>query len=164
LGFVFSAIAMLALGGMSRVLPPLIRTESDFRSGSSDRYSTWPLDDLVHRGDTILSEDPYIPIALGDRPTILDPFMLLRLEDAHPAWRYELVRRLERREFDEVILLSRADPGDPWYQSLHLGTNLVQAIDQNYEVKASVPRGWDLSSQPAIQPGYRYVVYVPSGL
>jgi hypothetical protein len=164
LGLVFSAIAMLALGGMSRVLPPLIRTESDLRTGSSDRYSIWPLDDLVHRGDTILSEDPYIPIALGDRPTILDPFMLLRLEDAHPAWRDELVRRLERREFDEVILLSSADPGDPWYQSLHLGSSVVQAIDQSYEVKASIPRGWDLSSQPAIQPGYRYVVYVPSGL
>jgi hypothetical protein len=122
------------------------------------------LDDLVKSGDTILSEDPYIPVALGERPTILDPFMQLRIEATHPAWRDELVRRIERREFDEVILLQRATPWDAWYQSLHLGSTVVRAIRRNYRFEASVPRGWSLSSQSAIQASYRYVVYVPSGM
>jgi hypothetical protein len=153
-GLVVSVIVMLAAGSIKYLLPADIRTVSDLASGESRRYSVWPLDDLVLRGDSVLSEDPYIPVALGCPPTILDPFMLLRLLDTHPDWRKELVRRLERREFDEVILLQRADPRDAWYQLLNLGSPVVRAVRQNYTLEAIVSRGWELFTPPVIDPDY----------
>jgi hypothetical protein len=53
----------------------------------------------------VLSEDPAVPVMLGQVPTVLDPWMLLRLGEREPSWIEDLAERIEAREFDAVLLL-----------------------------------------------------------
>ena len=63
------------------------------------------LSGVIAEGETILSEDPSIPVLRGERPIVLDPYMLIAVGDQHPGWRDELVARIGRAEFDTVVLL-----------------------------------------------------------
>lgn len=109
-----------------------------------------PLDGLVAPGDLVLSEDASVPLALGQVPVVLDPFMLARIGERDPGLVDPLVARLERREFDFVVLVWRLDdpPLDGWYEMNHLGSRVTGAIRDNYEYLGErgmfdvyVPRG-----------------------
>jgi hypothetical protein len=74
-----------------------------------------PLEEWITVHDKILSEDPYVPIALGQVPVVMDPFMLLRIGKRHPDAVQALIERIEAREFDFVILtapIERRHSGD----------------------------------------------------
>jgi hypothetical protein len=98
---------------------------------------------LVSADDSLLSEDPTIEVERGRYPTALDPFMLLRIVREHPDWEAELVGRIDRREFDRVVLLAdhvRADGNIEisqlrWRRE-HFGTEIVAAIARNYRFRA----------------------------
>ncbi len=62
------------------------------RDPSTEKY---PLEGLVTREDTLLSEDPSIPVLLDQTPVVLDTFMLLRLDRDDPDQTEELRRRIE---------------------------------------------------------------------
>lgn len=106
------------------------------------RYAKEPLKGRISTRDDLLSEDPYVPVAMGRLPVVLDPFMLLRVLDRHPDLRRGLVRRIERREFDEVVLIVPLDPNNPRWRTLHFGPEVARAIDRNYELSAQVGRYW----------------------
>ncbi len=84
----------------------------------------------------LLSENPYVPVSLGQKPVVLDPFMLWTIARDHPDWRDDLVRRLNGHEFDAVVLFSRLDDPRARYGTHHLGQAIADAIAQNYR-----PRG-----------------------
>jgi hypothetical protein len=106
------------------------------------RYAKEPLAGRIGPGDDILSEDPYVPVAMGHLPVVLDPFMLLRVLDRHPELRRGLVGRIDRREFDEVVLIVPLDPNAPRWRTLHFGPDVARAIDRSYELAAQVGRYW----------------------
>jgi hypothetical protein len=54
-----------------------------------------PLQRWITAHDTILSEDPYVPVALGQVPVVMDPFMLLRIGTRHPDAVQALIERIE---------------------------------------------------------------------
>jgi hypothetical protein len=81
--------------------------------------------------DRILSDDPYVPLSAGQRPVVLDAFMLLRIAEKHPAWRRALVNRIDRHEFDKVALLHPLDRST-WWRRTHFGLPIVEAIQRNY--------------------------------
>jgi hypothetical protein len=89
-------------------------------------------------GDRILSEDPTVPVSHGQRPVVLDPFMLTRVGAAHPAWVQDLRKRIEGCEFDKVVLL--LDINDPanwsWYVTQHFGEQVATAIRDRYHLSA----------------------------
>jgi hypothetical protein len=116
--------------------------------GSDARYSTQPLRGLVRPGDRILSEDPTISILSGRIP-VTDPLTLPRLGKAHPAWIAELQQQVERRHFDEVVLIRPADP-NAFHATQAFGRVVTRAIAANYRFKAVVPTG-----------SLTYYVYVP---
>lgn len=93
--------------------------------------------DLLHaalRGEaSILSEDPYWPVSLGQRPTVLDPFMLMRFGESRPEWVQGLEARIRAREFDVIVLLREADPDDSWYRASAFGPGPIGAIRDSYE-------------------------------
>jgi hypothetical protein len=108
-----------------------------------------PLAGLVQPGDVILSEDATIPIQLGQRPVVLDPFMLLRIGEDHPEWIDRLVGRIRAREFDKVVLVKALDEQNrSWYEEFHLGPAVFDALVANYRQAANVEG---------------YFVYVPRG-
>jgi hypothetical protein len=91
-----------------------------------------PLEEWITVHDKILSEDPYVPIALGQVPVVMDPFMLLRIGKRHPDAVQALIERIEAREFDFVILTAPIDRTE-WWEKFHFGSDVIQAIDRSYD-------------------------------
>jgi hypothetical protein len=105
-------------------------------------FSNIPLADAVNRNDVLLSEDASVPVSLGRRPIVLDPFMLLRLVRKHPDWGTDLVRRLDNREFDKIVLLHPLDPESVWYTNVHFGREISTAMNRNYRFAREVQTYW----------------------
>jgi hypothetical protein len=109
-----------------------------------------PLAGRATSSTPLLSEDPYVPVALDQTPTVLDPFMLLRIGRQDPAAVRQLVGRISRREFRFVVLVEPLEPLDrEWWRQLHFGPEVVQALagaytytgrDQGYYVYEPSPR------------------------
>jgi hypothetical protein len=108
-----------------------------------------PLAGRATSSTPVLSEDPYVPVTLGQTPTVLDPFMLLRIGREDPAAVQQLVRRINDRDFRFVVLVEPLEPIDrEWWRQLHFGPEVVEALassyaytgrDQGYYVYEPVP-------------------------
>jgi hypothetical protein len=98
---------------------------------------------LVPKGSSLLAEDPTIEVTRDRHPTVLDPFMLLRILREHPEWEADLVRRIDAREFDDVVLLTdhvaadgSIDVEHPRWRREHFGQPVVAAIARNYAFRS----------------------------
>jgi hypothetical protein len=92
-----------------------------------------PLAGRATSSTAVLSEDPYVPVALGQTPTVLDPFMLPRIGGRDPAAVQQLVRRINDRDFRFVVLVEPLEPIDrEWWRQLDFGPTVVQALARSY--------------------------------
>jgi hypothetical protein len=118
--------------GLAFLLGPDIKRSLDPAFGSE--IAAHPLSSLATRDSTLLSEDPYVPVSLGRRPVVLDPFMLIEIGRREPAAVADLVARIEERRFDLVVLRVRVD--DPsnalWFQRFAFGSDVASALRANY--------------------------------
>jgi hypothetical protein len=97
----------------------------------------------------VLSEDPYVPVALGQTPTVLDPFMLLRVGREDPAALQQLVRRINEREFRFVVLVEPLEPtGREWWRQLHFGPEVVDALASSYVATGRDQGYWIYEPRP----------------
>jgi hypothetical protein len=115
-------------------------------------YNPRPLAGRVARNETVLSDDPFVPLSLGQQPVVGDAFMLLRILDRHPSWRADLLRRIKRHEFDKVVLIFPLDLTNPWWRDDHLGIQVATALARAYRPAGRVVGGYDY-----------YWLYVPRG-
>ena len=119
--------------GIRGFVPELREAAAIARSGAlPSKYSPRPLSGVVRRDEVLLAEDPGLPVLLGQRPIILDAFMLRRLAEVHPEEIEMLVGRVTRREFDHVAMVVPLDEEDFWWQHYHLGLPLVTALREQY--------------------------------
>ena len=114
----------------------LERPVVDALRGTGSESPVRPLAGTIDVDDRILSEDPYVPVALGQRPVLLDAWALLRLEDRHPEWISRLAQRIRAHEFDKIVLLYDIGTRD-WYNSVHLGETVAAAIRDEYRLIGS---------------------------
>jgi hypothetical protein len=122
---------------------PLRDDVRDLVHGTTDPEERNPaLAGVVRPGDTLLSEDPAVPVLLGRRPVVLDPYTLRSVGERHPHWRAALVRRIEAAEFDEIVLLFRPRGNPGWYRHIHLGKPVADAIDRRYRPLGRVEGYW----------------------
>jgi hypothetical protein len=99
----------------------------------TELYSRRPLSGQATPETRLLSEDPYVPVSLNQRPVVLDPFMLRRLEDRDPAAVQRLVERIRAREFELVVLVVPLQPPDQeWWRDMHFGTRVTRALADAY--------------------------------
>jgi hypothetical protein len=113
-----------------------------------------PLAGLADRKTAILSEDPFVPLSLGQLPVVLDPFMLLRLGNDRPDAVDDLVDRIKSQGFDLVVLIEPLEPLErSWWNEQHFGPEVIDAIDRAYRFAGRVdgyylyePRGPALDS------------------
>jgi hypothetical protein len=91
-----------------------------------------PLTEVITEDTTVLSEDPGVVAVLGRRPTVLDPFMLLRLEQRDPAAVAALAERIRRAEFDLVVLVEPLDDESEWWRRYHFGETVIGAVRDTY--------------------------------
>jgi hypothetical protein len=108
-------------------------------------YPTHPLARRVGPMDEILSEDPYVPLSLGRQPTVLDPFMLRRLDRADPADVDRLIERIESKEFTYIVTIRRLHGAggnswvnDYWWDQFHFGLRIVTAMRNAYVLEGLV--------------------------
>ncbi len=145
-GLLAPALALLLVWGLVTSLwvdvrPQVHAAATDlFRGRTESQYALDPLPGRIGAGQSLLSEDPTLPVSLGRLPVVLDPFMLLRVLRRHPRLRSGLVRRIERREFDLVVLIVPLDPRADRWQTLHFGPAIATAIAGSYRFSAQAGR------------------------
>jgi hypothetical protein len=106
--------------------------------GGSTGYPADPLKGYVTANMSLLSEDPGVPVQLGQTPVVFDPFMLLRIGQRDPAITNDLVQRIEKREFDRIILVVPLADNLMWWRDFHFGVAVVGAIRRSYTFSAKV--------------------------
>jgi hypothetical protein len=132
-----SAIVVWVLvTGMAITLGPAVRDALD-TVGDSSRYRARPLAGMADGTTSVLSEDPYVPVSLGQDPAVLDPFMLSRIGRHDPSAVEALVRRIDRHDFDLVVLVQPLDDAD-WWANYHFGTRVIAAVQRSYQLRQRV--------------------------
>jgi hypothetical protein len=89
---------------------------------------------------SVLSESPLIPLLVGQRPIVLDPFAFRVVAINNPEVVNDLTARLKRREFSCVVL--EHDPasaaGYGWYSNVNLGDSVRDTVVQFYKFDQTV--------------------------
>ncbi len=95
----------------------------------------------------LLSEDPAVPIAAGERAWLLDAFMARLVRAADPAAAEPLWTRLRSRGFRAVVLVDTPAATD-WYDTTHFGPGFARTLDESWVLartvghyRVFVPRG-----------------------
>jgi hypothetical protein len=102
-------------------------------------YPLRPLAGLVRSGQRILSEDPYVPLSMGQKPVVLDPFMLLRLDRADPSAVDHLIGWIEQQRFAYIVMItSLASRNDYWFNQFHFGPRVVAAMRDAYVLQGKI--------------------------
>jgi hypothetical protein len=139
---VTAALAVLLLwvtvSGLVVTVGPDAREAVGMLRGA-ERYDRRPLAGQATVATRLLSEDPYVPVSLGQRPVVLDPFMLLRLERKDPAAVQPLIERIRAREFELVVLVVPLEPPDQeWWRDMHFGVRVTEALAGAYTYSGRV--------------------------
>ena len=97
---------------------------------------------LVQPGDEILAEDPSIYVALRRQPVVMDPFMVMRLEQVHPDWVDPLVTRIAERQFSLIVLVVPLEDRnvDYWWSDFHFGPRIAAALRGSYRSDGTLGR------------------------
>jgi hypothetical protein len=136
--------------GLAVTLAPEVQAAA----GGERTYDVEPLAGVATPSTRVLSEDPYVPVTLGQTPVVLDPFMLLRIGSKAPRAIPDLVERIEAREFDLVVLLFRIEDAEPgWYQEVHFGPMVIDAISRSYVYARKVQGYYLYAPRPRGQGG-----------
>jgi hypothetical protein len=101
-------------------------------SEANQAFERHPLSGLVRKQDRILSEDPTIPLLLGQRPVLLDGFTARKSFAEHPDRARALAARIAAGEFDKIILVNSLSPGSIGYERQFLGRTVNDAVAANY--------------------------------
>ena len=131
-----------------RVLPVLLvrgAALAAILAAVPDRLDHWlgppdadaiPASDLVAAlpsGPRLLTEDPTPCVLLDQRPVVMDPFAYRLLTERGRVDPEGLAGRVERREFEALVLLGRVDrPGESLCPRFHFGPRVTDAMQANY--------------------------------
>jgi hypothetical protein len=99
-----------------------------------------PLEDELRAATSVLAEDPYVNLARGERPVVVDPFMFIRIARRDPGLVEPFLDRVRGQGFDAVVL-SR-DLGQPdaeaWFSEFSFGQPFYEAMRDRYQLCAAV--------------------------
>jgi hypothetical protein len=150
LDFATTALIVAALAASMSLGSGLINARSEQQRGLlSDALRLIP-----DHSRPILAQNPMVPIAAGQRPYLIDPFMIRLLSERDPALAEPLWRDIEERRFAAVVLEAdpRTERARALYRSAILGERFLQEMDRNYEVAGAVgTRTVYLPRRPASQ-------------
>jgi hypothetical protein len=119
----------------------------------ANRYPAKPLAGLIGDRDSVLSDDPWVDIARGRLPQVLDTYAVARLAEKHPHLTARLERSIRAGEFDWIVLVQPLDRHDPrdWHQwqEKRLGPRLLRAVADRYELRARAEDFYVYAPKPA---------------
>ncbi len=119
------------------------------RSDAPD-YSASQYAALASPEHRVLSEDPTIPVRLGQPPAVMDAFMWRRWASSHPLQAQALFERVQRHEFDRIVLLQSAELGlqNGWYVDMHFGETFIREVLGHYVLIKRVGDYWVYGPKP----------------
>jgi hypothetical protein len=147
-GALVMVLLWINLSGLVVTLTPDAREAiGQLRSGHP--VTARPLAGRATASTAVLSEDPYVPVALGQKPTVLDPFMVVRIGRQNPATVHQLVRRIQQHEFRFVVLVEPLEPTDrDWWRQFSFGPEVVQALASSYVLTGRDQGYWIYEPRP----------------
>jgi hypothetical protein len=95
---------------------------------------------IPDRSRPILAQNPLVPIAAGQRPYLIDPFMIRLIAERTPALAEPLWHDFQTQRFAAVVLETdpRTERARALYRSAILGERFLQEMDRNYEIAGAV--------------------------
>src|SRR2546423_11055201 len=81
---------------------------------------------IGHTDQTILSENPLVPIVAGQQPYVIDPFSFRLMLEKRPSLGEPMWQMLHERRFAAVVLMHdpNSDEGRDFYAGTHFGQGL----------------------------------------
>lgn len=89
----------------------------------------------------ILAENPILPVLAGQRPYVLDPWMLRMLRERIPNFGDPLLEGLRHQTFGAVVLSvanAQTARARAWYRWSNFGPGFLPALNENYRLAATV--------------------------
>ena len=145
-------LPLLMLGTLFTWIPgvPSIADHLQQSGKPSFRHVEGIVQSLPWNDAPILSENPLIPILLGERPFMLDAFSLRVMAEKDPAITRSLFRQIQEKKFKGVILthwqpVSRQFPlegmarqkgwdGRAFYGNVHFPKQFLSVLKMNYKL------------------------------
>jgi hypothetical protein len=97
----------------------------------------------------LLTEDSTPVVLLGQRPVVMDAFAFKIMAERHLIDDADLVRRIERREFNALVMLRRVDNPKELLENFHFGRDVNDALRRQYRFDRQIgqyylyrPRSW----------------------
>jgi hypothetical protein len=96
----------------------------------------------------ILAENPLIPVLLGQRAYVADPFMFGVLRKQDPSFAEPLLEKIRKHEFGAIVLFHdpRTQEGREILVTTHFGEAFLTELDRSYVL--SVQAGENLIYRP----------------
>jgi hypothetical protein len=118
------------------------RTVSAIKSGEARPRAAAAVAGVIRPDEEVLAEDPFIYVAAGRRPLLMDAFMLTRLDRLHPEWVDPLIAKIAERRFGLVVLVVSLDDRtvDFWWTDYHFGPRIANALRASYRFDGVVGR------------------------
>ena len=131
-----TALVVAALAASMSLGSGLLNARSEQQRGLlADALSLIP-----DRSRPILAQNPMVPIAAGQRPYLIDPFMIRLLTERNPALAEPLWRDFQTQRFAAVVLETdpRTERARALYRSAILGERFLEEMERNYEPAGAV--------------------------
>lgn len=150
---VSSVLRLTAVVGVVLVLATALAARytlvPDVRAAVRDdaRYAVHPFPNEVAMGTCALFEDASIPVLAGQRPVVLDAFIVHRLQTQDRRALDALVARISQERF-RVIVLTRPLTDAGWFATLDFGTAVAEAMRAHYRLDTGRSRDGFVVYQP----------------
>ena len=123
----------VALATLLAAIPVVHTLQDEDRAYSAHRFESA----LALIGDThkpILAENPALPVFAGQRPYVMDPFMLRLVREHMPNFGDSLFEGLRNQTFSAVVLSRdpQTDAGKARYQTDMFGPGFLSALNKHY--------------------------------
>ena len=136
-------LAAMVLVGSSAALAVNSRsnlaTAAGLTGAADPSIDARPLEAELAGAATVLAEDPYISLYRGQQPTVLDPFMLVRVGRRDPALVEPLLALIATGRLDALVL--KRDLEDPaseaWFRDFAFGPGFYAAARARYRLCTS---------------------------
>ncbi len=96
---------------------------------------------LIGKSDNrILSEDPLIPIYMGESPYLQDAFMFRLLRKNKPGVELPLFEKIRNRGFPVIVLKRRGprEEAESWYRNVDFGEGFIEEVEKNYRLSDQI--------------------------
>jgi hypothetical protein len=123
-----SALMVAALAGSLSLVSGLVNARSEQHRGTV--AETLAL--IPDPSRPILAQNPLVPVAAGQRPFLIDPFMIRLQSERDPSFADPLWSAIRQQRFGAVVLERNPDTSRELYRVI-LGDRFVDEVERAYE-------------------------------